>query len=342
MRSDPYGHNQLQRVPSVARRVESKQTVRRESVTGEKPSGFRDVRVVLVRFSVDRVFLPRLHGDDGTQVRGAGRLHHLDADTADQQPLDRTSVHLLVFAGRAHALQRPEDVPRPSEIHAGRFRPGVFGTVFLRAGTDGLHGQVFPVQKPRIQAVHRRHVGQRVADAGERRRERRGPEAVLAGRRRNRRIALAGAQTVARREYTDTEIGKSPILVWFRVRIINTISFLKIQGLRRYVESADDGVIFISFGTYVHPCKFPKHSLDAFISVVGELKQKVLWRWGCPGATPDLPAGNVMFDKWFPQFDILSRYCDTISIVRHSIVGCDRRPRIIIGNIITTDRPSEC
>lgn len=159
LRSDPDGHNQLQRIPSVARRVECEQTVRRESVTGEKPSGFRDVRIVFVRFGVDRVFLPRLHGDDGPQVRGASRLHHLDADTADQQPLDRTSVHLLVSAGRAHALQRPEDIPRPSQVHAGRVRPSVFGTVFLRAGTDGLHGQVFPIQKPQIQAVHRRYAG---------------------------------------------------------------------------------------------------------------------------------------------------------------------------------------
>ncbi|VVC33706.1 UDP-glucuronosyl/UDP-glucosyltransferase [Cinara cedri] len=78
------------------------------------------------------------------------------------------------------------------------------------------------------------------------------------------------------------------------------------DSLRRYVESAVDGVIFISFGTYVHPCKFPKRSLDAFVSAVGKLKQKVLWRWGCDGETPNVPAKNVIFNKWFPQFDILS------------------------------------
>lgn len=98
----------------------------------------------------------------------------------------------------------------------------------------------------------------------------------------------------------------------------------KFQSLRRYVESADHGVIFISFGTYVHPCKFPKHSLDAFISVVGKLKQKVLWRWGCDDMTPDFPAKNVILNKWFPQFDILSTKFVWSTVLRIIIINIMR------------------
>lgn len=181
--------------------MEDKPTVCRESVAGNGPSEFRSVRVALVRLGANRVVLSRVHGDNGTQVRGAGRLYHFDTRAADQQPLDRTTVHVLVFARRAHTFQRPEDVLRSSEIHYDWFCSGVFRTFFVRARPNRLHGQVFPVQKLRIQTVHWSDVGQRVANAGQRRRERRGSETILAGRGRNRRTALAATQTVARRKY---------------------------------------------------------------------------------------------------------------------------------------------
>ncbi|XP_025408804.1 UDP-glucuronosyltransferase 2C1-like [Sipha flava] len=78
------------------------------------------------------------------------------------------------------------------------------------------------------------------------------------------------------------------------------------KSIRTFIESAKNGVIFISFGTYIHPCEFPKHTLDAFIAVIGKLKQKILWRWACNTTKADLFIDNVMLKEWFPQFDILN------------------------------------
>jgi hypothetical protein len=47
----------------------------------------------------------------------------------------------------------------------------------------------------------------------------------------------------------------------------------------------------------------PKDKLEAFISVFSGIPQRVLWKIDPTIELPD----NVMADKWYPQFEILSK-----------------------------------
>lgn len=69
------------------------------------------------------------------------------------------------------------------------------------------------------------------------------------------------------------------------------------------MDNAFDGVVYLSFGSVVKATQLPKYQVDMFIRQLGQIKQKVLWKWESDDL-PSLPP-NVMIDKWFPQMDIL-------------------------------------
>jgi len=73
-----------------------------------------------------------------------------------------------------------------------------------------------------------------------------------------------------------------------------------------FVESAEHGVIYFSFGTIVDPSKLPNSTIEVFINVLKKLKQKVMWKWDS-NSLPQLP-DHVMVSNWFPQSDILGTY----------------------------------
>jgi len=76
-----------------------------------------------------------------------------------------------------------------------------------------------------------------------------------------------------------------------------------------FVESAEHGVIYFSFGTIVDPSKLPNSTIEVFINVLKKLKQKVMWKWDS-NSLPQLP-DHVMVSNWFPQSDILGTYLST-------------------------------
>jgi len=73
-----------------------------------------------------------------------------------------------------------------------------------------------------------------------------------------------------------------------------------------FVESAEYGVIYFSFGTIVDPSMLPNSTIEIFINVIKKLKQKVMWKWDSKNLPP-LP-DHVMVSDWFPQPDILGTY----------------------------------
>nr|ATN96046.1 UDP-glucuronosyl transferase 343C3 [Myzus persicae] len=71
-----------------------------------------------------------------------------------------------------------------------------------------------------------------------------------------------------------------------------------------FVDSAEHGVIYFSFGTIVDPSKLPNSTIEVFINVLKKLKQKVMWKWDSKNLPTQLP-DHVMVSDWFPQPDIL-------------------------------------
>ncbi|XP_017479991.1 PREDICTED: UDP-glucuronosyltransferase 2B1-like [Rhagoletis zephyria] len=74
--------------------------------------------------------------------------------------------------------------------------------------------------------------------------------------------------------------------------------------LQTFLDEAEYGVIYFSFGTQVKTKDIPLEKLQIFIDVFRQLKQRVLWKFD-NDSFPNLPA-NVMIKKWLPQNDILA------------------------------------
>ncbi|KAL0810822.1 hypothetical protein ABMA28_010134 [Loxostege sticticalis] len=75
------------------------------------------------------------------------------------------------------------------------------------------------------------------------------------------------------------------------------------QELKSYLDSAANGVIYISFGTNVNPSQLPPEKIQILAKVFSELPYNVLWKWDkdvLPGQTE-----NIKISKWLPQSDLL-------------------------------------
>lgn len=85
---------------------------------------------------------------------------------------------------------------------------------------------------------------------------------------------------------------------------INTFNIYSVlQDLQQFLESADHGVIYISWGSMIKSNSLPVEKREAILQALGQFKQKVLWKWE-DESIPNQPA-NVFIRKWMPQRDIL-------------------------------------
>ncbi|XP_050501988.1 UDP-glycosyltransferase UGT5-like [Diabrotica virgifera virgifera] len=75
------------------------------------------------------------------------------------------------------------------------------------------------------------------------------------------------------------------------------------NNLQKYMDTAKEGVILFSFGSFVNPSKMDPQIKQAFLNSLGKLSQKVLWKTDEDNilGKPD----NVILHKWLPQEDIL-------------------------------------
>ena len=75
------------------------------------------------------------------------------------------------------------------------------------------------------------------------------------------------------------------------------------DDLASFVDSAEHGVIFVSFGSVVKASKMPEAKRKAMLAVFSRLKQRVIWKWET--AMEDAPS-NVMVSSWLPQTSLLA------------------------------------
>ncbi|XP_049795743.1 UDP-glucosyltransferase 2-like [Schistocerca nitens] len=76
------------------------------------------------------------------------------------------------------------------------------------------------------------------------------------------------------------------------------------KDLKEFLDSAEEGAIFMSLGTNIRSDKLGEASRRAFLEAFQELPQKVLWKWESD-SLPNQPS-NVKIIKWAPQNDILA------------------------------------
>lgn len=76
------------------------------------------------------------------------------------------------------------------------------------------------------------------------------------------------------------------------------------QKLLDFMDRAETGVVYFNFGTLLDVTIFPKRFLDIIKSVLGRLKQKVIFKWS-NNDTQGFP-DNFYVDSWLPQLEILS------------------------------------
>ena len=77
------------------------------------------------------------------------------------------------------------------------------------------------------------------------------------------------------------------------------------DDLKKFMDSASDGVVFVSFGSYFAPSQMPKEKIDMLIETFNSLNVSVLWKWD--SEVPNLPK-NVKTISWVPQQDILGHH----------------------------------
>uniref|UniRef100_T1GRG5 Glucuronosyltransferase n=1 Tax=Megaselia scalaris TaxID=36166 RepID=T1GRG5_MEGSC len=76
------------------------------------------------------------------------------------------------------------------------------------------------------------------------------------------------------------------------------------KDIQDFIDSANDGVVYFSLGSFMKCADMPKEKLTIIIDALGKLKQKVLWKY--EDESIELPR-NVMIKKWMPQNDILAQ-----------------------------------
>ncbi|GAB0095864.1 UDP-glucuronosyltransferase [Sergentomyia squamirostris] len=73
--------------------------------------------------------------------------------------------------------------------------------------------------------------------------------------------------------------------------------------LKEFLDTADNGVVYISWGSMIRAETLPASKRDGILQALAGLPQKVLWKWENE-TIPNKPS-NVMIRKWMPQRDIL-------------------------------------
>jgi glucuronosyltransferase len=91
------------------------------------------------------------------------------------------------------------------------------------------------------------------------------------------------------------------------------------EDLQEFLDSATEGVIFFSMGSFIDGIDWPLDKREVFVSVFGKLKQKVIWRYSNE-TLPNNP-GNIRIASWFPQRDILAHKNVKLFITHGGLLG---------------------
>ncbi|CAH2041366.1 unnamed protein product, partial [Iphiclides podalirius] len=89
--------------------------------------------------------------------------------------------------------------------------------------------------------------------------------------------------------------------------------------LRKFVEEAEHGVIYISFGSVIKSSTLPSSNLEAILGAIRELPQRFIWRFDNKTLLVD-NENKLYVDDWLPQVDILN-HPKTLAFFSHAGMG---------------------
>ncbi|XP_021932915.1 UDP-glucuronosyltransferase 2B17-like isoform X2 [Zootermopsis nevadensis] len=95
-----------------------------------------------------------------------------------------------------------------------------------------------------------------------------------------------------------------PSVVTFHSLHVKTKTDPLPEDLQKFLDEAEDGVIYFSLGSNVQSDRIPEEKRIIFLEVFSELPQKILWKWESD-ILPRQPS-NVKIGKWLPQQDVLA------------------------------------
>lgn len=73
----------------------------------------------------------------------------------------------------------------------------------------------------------------------------------------------------------------------------------------KFVEEAEHGVIYISFGSVVKSSTMPEDKLKAILGSIAEMPQRFIWKW--EDQTMLMDKNKLYLSTWLPQVDILGK-----------------------------------
>lgn len=75
------------------------------------------------------------------------------------------------------------------------------------------------------------------------------------------------------------------------------------QDLQQFLDEANEGVIYFSFGTNVNSSLVLKGKIDIIVETLSGLPYKVMWKFDHDN--PPVSSKNILIRQWFPQQDVL-------------------------------------
>ncbi|CAH0625489.1 unnamed protein product [Chrysodeixis includens] len=89
-----------------------------------------------------------------------------------------------------------------------------------------------------------------------------------------------------------------------------------LQGdLKKFVDEAEHGIVYISFGSVVKPSTLPAEKVKAVLNVMKQLPQRFIWKWD--DQTLMMDKNKLYTSDWLPQVDILA-HPKTLAFMSHA------------------------
>ncbi|KAL4716789.1 hypothetical protein ACJJTC_001945 [Scirpophaga incertulas] len=94
-----------------------------------------------------------------------------------------------------------------------------------------------------------------------------------------------------------------PIGVAYTLGLMNKKGVGLSEDLKKYLDSSENGVIYVSFGTNVFPSRLPVDRIQILMKVLSEVPYSILLKWD-KDDIQGLPK-NLKIVNWCPQLDVL-------------------------------------
>ncbi|KAG5680759.1 hypothetical protein PVAND_010246 [Polypedilum vanderplanki] len=91
------------------------------------------------------------------------------------------------------------------------------------------------------------------------------------------------------------------------------------NDLQEFIDSAEDGVIIFTMGSFINSKDFPIEKREAIVKTFGKLKQKIIWKYE-NDTLPDNP-GNIKISSWLPQRDLIAHKNVKLFITHGGLLG---------------------